>query len=44
MRWGGQLIGEIEQPCIAGFGREQRQRTDGYKTAVVVCGADLAIG
>jgi hypothetical protein len=37
------VIGGIEQPCIAGFGREQHQRADGHKTAVVFGGAALDV-
>src|SRR4051794_1032011 len=35
----GEVVGGIEQPCIAGFGREQHQRTNGDETAVVFGGA-----
>jgi hypothetical protein len=33
------VIGGIEQPAVAGIGREQYQRTNGYKTAVILGGA-----
>jgi hypothetical protein len=39
----GEVIGGIEQPGIAGFSREQHQRADGHKPAVVFGGATLNV-
>ena len=36
---GGEVTVGIEQPCVAGFGREQYQRTDSHKTTIVFGGS-----
>jgi hypothetical protein len=37
------VVGRIKQPCIAGFGGEQRRRTDCHKTTVVFGGPALDV-
>ncbi len=39
----GETIGGMEQPGIAGFGREQHQRADSHKPAVAFGGATLDV-
>jgi hypothetical protein len=39
----GEVIGGIEQPCVAGVGREQHQGTDGYKASVMFGGTALDV-
>jgi len=40
---GGEVIGGIEQPCIAGFGLEQHQWADSHKPTVALGGAVLNV-
>ena len=40
---GGELIGRVEEPGIAGFGREQDKLTDGDDAPVMVGGATLNV-
>jgi len=40
---GGQMIGRVQQPGVAGLGREQRQRTDGDKAPGVFGGMALDV-